>query len=63
MPLLREGDPFDFTEHAESHQHDWLAYEVDEVYDSDDLLTGLPQRQPSEEDESAAMEEDNYRWP
>ena len=63
VPLLREGDPFDFTEHTEGHQHDWLAYEVDEVYDSDDLLTGLPQRQPSEEDESAAMEEDSYRWP
>lgn len=63
VPLLREGDPFDFTEHGEGYQHDWLAYEIDEVYDSDDLLTGLPERLHSEEDESAAMEEDNSQWP
>ena len=63
VPLLREGDPFDFSEHADADEYDWLAYEIDEVYDSDELRTGLPPRPPSEDDESVAMEEDNYRWP
>lgn len=62
-PLLREGDPFDFSESAELDQHDWLAYEVDEVYDSEELLTGFPTLPPSEQDESTAMEQDQYRWP
>ncbi len=63
VPLLKEGDPFDFSEPSEIDQYDWLAYEVDEVYDSDEPLSGLPPRPPSEHDESAAMEEDNYQWP
>lgn len=63
VPLLREGDPFDFSESTEIDQHDWLAYEVDEVYDSDELLTGFPSVPPSEQDESTAMEEDQYKWP
>lgn len=63
VPLLREGDPFDFSESTEIDQHDWLAYEVDEVYDNDELLTGFPSFPPSEQDESTAMEEDQYKWP
>ena len=63
VPLLREGDPFDFTESTQVDQYDWLAYEVDEVYDSDDLPAGFPSSPPSEQDESEAMEEDEYRWP
>ena len=63
VPLLREGDPFDFTEPSEIDQYDWLAYEVDEVYDSEDLRSGIPPRPPSEDDESAAMEQDDYKWP
>ncbi len=63
VPLLREGDPFDFSDSSELDQYDWLAYEVDEVYDSDELLSGFPPRPPSEHDESTAMEEDNYKWP
>ncbi len=63
VPLLREGDPFDFSDSSDTDQYDWLAYEVDEVYDSEELLSGLPPLPPSERDESTAMEEDNYRWP
>lgn len=59
VPLLREGDPFDFTEQSEVEQYDWLAYEIDEVYDGDELLTGLPSGPPSELDESSALEEEN----
>ncbi len=57
VPLLREGDPFDFSEPSEIDQYDWLAYEVDEVYDSEEMLTPLP---ASEQDESTAMEEDQW---
>ena len=60
VPLLREGDPFDFSEPSEIDQYDWLAYEVDEVYDSEEMLTGLPP--VSEQDESTAMEQDNDQW-
>ena len=63
VPLLREGDPFDFSDSSDSVQYDWLAYEVDEVYDSEDLLPGIPAMPVSERDESAAMEEDSYQWP
>ncbi len=63
VPLLREGDPFDFSESTDTDQYDWLAYEVDEVYDTDDLRTSIPPPPPSEQDESTAMEEDQYRWP
>ncbi len=63
VPLLREGDPFDFSEPSDIDQYDWLAYEVDEVYDSDDLPLGFPPTPQSEQDESAAMEEESYRWP
>ncbi len=63
VPLLREGDPFDFSNSSETDQYDWLAYEVDEVYDSDEILPGLPPLPPSERDESTAMEEDQYQWP
>lgn len=61
VPLLREGDPFDFTDSQEVDEYDWLAYEVDEVYDSDELLTGRAPRPPSELDESEAMDEVDYR--
>ncbi|MXZ22970.1 MAG: Na+/H+ antiporter subunit C [Caldilineaceae bacterium SB0665_bin_25] len=63
VPLLREGDPFDFSESTEIDQHDWLAYEVDEVYDSEETLSGFPPLPASEQDESTAMEEDQYKWP
>ena len=63
VTLLREGDPFDFSDSTETDQYDWLAYEVDEVYDSEELLSGLSPLPPSERDESAAMEEDSYKWP
>lgn len=63
VPLLREGDPFDFSGSSEIDQYDWLAYEVDEVYDSEELLSGLSSQPSTEHDESAATEEDNYRWP
>lgn len=62
VPLLREGDPFDFSDSSDTHEYDWLAYEVDEVYDTDDLLTSIPPP-ASEQDESTAMEEDQYQWP
>ena len=61
VPLLREGDPFDFTDSQEVDEYDWLAYEVDEVYDSDELLTGRAPRPTSELDESEAMDEVDYR--
>lgn len=63
VPLLREGDPFDFSDSTDTDQYDWLAYEVDEVYDTDELLTSMPPLPQSEQDESTAMEEDQYRWP
>lgn len=63
VTLLREGDPFDFSDSTDTDQYDWLAYEVDEVYDSEEPLSGLPPLPPSERDESSAMERDNYRWP
>ncbi len=63
VPLLREGDPFDFSESTDTDQYDWLAYEIDEVYDTDDLRTSIPPPPQSEQDESTAMEEDQYRWP
>jgi len=63
VPLLREGDPFDFSDSSDTHEYDWLAFEVDEVYDTADLLTGIPQLPASEQDESIAMEEEQYQWP
>ncbi len=61
VPLLREGDPFDFSESQDTDEYDWLAYEVDEVYDSDESLTGSTQRPTSEIDESEAMKRVDYR--
>lgn len=62
VPLLREGDPFDISEPSDPDEYDWLAYEVDEVYDSDEFRAGLAPTQPSQGDESRAMEEDADRW-
>lgn len=59
--LLHEGDPFDFTEKPDDNQYDWLAFEVDEIYDSEELVPGLASRPTSEEDESEAMEENDQR--
>lgn len=64
---LRENDPFDFSERAQmadplaTGDYDWLAYELDEVYDRDEMPRGWVQAQNSERDESAAMEEEEYQ--
>lgn len=63
--LLREGDPFDLTglqseagAATRTSGHDWLAYELDEVYDQDEMPRGWTPPS-SEEDESAALEEED----
>ena len=62
VPLLREGDPFDFTEGPQdTDEYDWLAYELDEVYDSDDMPPSWTPSLTPESDESEAMEEFHYR--
>lgn len=64
--LLREGDPFDLSgvqseagAATRTTGHDWLAYELDEVYDRDDMPRGWTPPESSEEDESSALEEED----
>lgn len=65
--ILRENDPFDFSERSQAidplapGEYDWLAYELDEVYDRDKMPEGWSQPENSETDESAAMEEEEYQ--
>lgn len=64
--LLRENDPFEDTDpnrirtRSEPGDYDWLAYEVDEVYDRDKLAGDDSPGLASESDESAAMAKDEY---
>lgn len=65
-PLIREGDPFDFSESPEDEntlaaaEYDWLAYELDEVYNRKEMPPGWTPRPISEVDESEALEEADY---
>lgn len=65
VSVLRENDPFDFSERALNldplapGRYDWLAYELDEVYDWDER-PGEWEAQSSEQEESAAMEDEEY---
>ncbi len=67
VDILRENDPFDYSERRDrldplaGSEYDWLAYELDEVYDRDKLPEGWAQPENSELDESAAMEKDEYQ--
>lgn len=64
-PLLMENDPFEDSQSLSNSDrsavdYDWLAYEVDEVYDRAILAgTAVPSQIP-EQSESAAMEKDEY---
>ncbi len=58
LPLLLEGDPF-AAERQESSGYDWLAYEVDEVYERG-RRGEKGSRISSDADESAALEREGY---
>lgn len=58
VPLLLEGDPFG-PEDREAVGYDWLAYEVDEVYEREQLREQTARVLP-DQDESAALERDGY---
>lgn len=58
VPLLVEGDPF-ATELQESSDYDWLAYEVDEVYERGQMGSS-GSRVSLDQDESAALEREGY---
>jgi len=57
VPLLQEGDPFGPGRVTESG-FDWLAYEVDEVYEREQMQGA--DWVSVDEDESAALEKDGY---
>jgi len=56
--LLREGDPF-ATDLQDNNDYDWLAYEVDEVYERGKMGEWGSRVSP-DEDESAALEREGY---
>ncbi len=58
VPLLREGDPF-AADLQQGSSYDWLAYEVDEVYERGQLNAPASRVAP-DEDESAALEREGY---
>ncbi|MBI3957808.1 MAG: Na+/H+ antiporter subunit C [Chloroflexi bacterium] len=58
VPLLVEGDPFG-AEIREGYGYDWLAYEVDEVYERGQM-DARGSRVSPDEDESAALEREGY---
>lgn len=58
VPLLLEGDPFGMGI-QETDGYDWLAYEVDEVYDRQDA-GAAGDWFPPDQDESAALEREGY---
>ena len=55
--LLQEGDPFG-SERLDESSFDWLAYEVDEVYEREQMRGA--DWVLMNEDESAALEKDGY---
>lgn len=58
VPLLLEGDPFG-QEMQETPGFDWLAFEVDELYEREQMgERGAPVS--LDQDESAALERDGY---
>ncbi len=61
VPLLLEGDPFsgDSSTGQEENGFDWLAYEVDEIYERGQMGTFWA-RVSSDADESAALEREGY---
>lgn len=61
VPLLRENDPFALDENVglwRVPEYDWLAYEIDPVYDREELPAHLAETNQTELDESAALEEE-----
>jgi len=58
VPLLLEGDPFAAGIEG-TDGYDWLAYEVDEVYERDHMGRRGSRVLP-DQDESAALEKDGY---
>lgn len=58
VPLLLEGDPF-AADIQESSGYDWLAYEVDEVYERG-RMGERGSRVSPDSDESAALEREGY---
>ena len=59
VPLLLEGDPFATGQRQNAEGFDWLAFEVDEVYERGQMGNFRGVVTP-DSDESAALEKDGY---